>query len=102
MNSSVENDIEAWEGEGGAAPPPLSARAILLSGTVNQVEWAERIKHQVNDEFDRVARSSRSVADKQSDVARAEILTHSEEPVRQPVMNCGTEGAVFAEKIKNH
>ena len=25
-----------------------------------------------------------------------------EEPVRQIVLNCGTEGAVVAEKIKNH
>jgi hypothetical protein len=72
MNSSLENDIEAWEGEGGAAPAPLGVRAISLSGTVNQVEWAERIKRQVNDEFDRVARSFRSVADKQSDAARAD------------------------------
>ena len=72
MNSSAENDIEAWEGEGGAAPGPLRARAISMSGTANQVEWAERIKRQVNDEFDRVARSFRSVAGKQSDAARAD------------------------------
>jgi len=43
-----------------------------MSGTANKVEWAERIKRQVNDEFDRVARSFRSVAGKQSDAARAD------------------------------
>ena len=70
--NSAENGIEAWEGEGRAAPAPLGARAISMSGTTNQVEWAERIKRQVNDEFDRVARSFRSVAGKQSDAARAD------------------------------
>ena len=43
-----------------------------MAGTANQVEWAERIKGHVNDEFNRVARSFRSVAEKQSDVARAD------------------------------
>ena len=46
--------------------------AIPMSGTANQVEWAERIKRLANDEFDRVARSFRSVAAKQSDAARAD------------------------------
>ena len=43
-----------------------------MSGTASQVEWAERIKCQVNAEFDRVARSFRSVAGKQNDDKRAE------------------------------
>lgn len=43
-----------------------------LRGTESQVEWAERIKRQVNDEFDRVARSFRSVAIKQNDTERAD------------------------------
>lgn len=72
MNRSVDKDIEAWEGEGGATRAPLGVRAISMSGTANQVEWAERIKLQVNDEFDRVARSFRSVARRQSDAARAD------------------------------
>ena len=42
-----------------------------MSGTANQVEWAERIRCRVNDEFDRVARAFRSVAAKQNDVRRA-------------------------------
>jgi hypothetical protein len=33
-----------------------------MSGTANQVAWAERIKLQLNDDFHRVARSFRSVA----------------------------------------
>src|ERR1041385_1840854 len=89
--NSAENGIEAWEGEGRAAPSPLGARAISMSGTANQVEWAERIKRQVNDEFDRVARSFRSVAGKQSDAARADteaIIAFSKENAA-PV--CGEE-----------
>jgi hypothetical protein len=38
------------------------------------VEWAERIKLKVNDEFDRVAASFRSVANKQADGKRADTL----------------------------
>ncbi len=37
-----------------------------MIGTENQVEWAERIKVQVNAEFDRVAKALESVASKQS------------------------------------
>ena len=94
MNSSSENEIEAWEGEGGAAPAPLDAGAISLRGTVNQVEWAGRIKRQVNDEFDRVARSFRSVADKQSDAARAdtEAIIAILEEKRAEVMRRGEAG----------
>lgn len=72
MNTSADNDIEGWEGEGGAVPGPFGARAVSMSGTANQVEWAERIKRLVNEEFDRVARSFRSVAGKQSDATRAD------------------------------
>lgn len=42
-----------------------------MTGTASQVEWAERIRCRVNDEFDRVARSFREVAAKQSDARRA-------------------------------
>ncbi|MCE5311394.1 MAG: hypothetical protein LLG20_27470 [Acidobacteriales bacterium] len=59
--------LEAWEGEGGAAAPaPLGVSTASMSGTPAQVEWAERIKRQVNVEFDSVAASFRSVAGKQS------------------------------------
>jgi hypothetical protein len=43
-----------------------------MLGTVNQIEWAERIKLQVNDEFDRVAEAFRSIAGKQSGAQRSE------------------------------
>jgi hypothetical protein len=36
-----------------------------MTGTPSQTEWAERIKAQVGGEFDRVAASFRSVAEKQ-------------------------------------
>ena len=36
-----------------------------MTGTASQMEWAERIKRQVDSEFDRVAASFRSVAEKQ-------------------------------------
>lgn len=41
-----------------------------LTGTVNQIEWAERIRAQVNGEFDRVARVLESTADKQAEKDR--------------------------------
>jgi chaperonin GroES len=66
----MNRDIEAWEGEGGAAPAPLGVSAASMNGTASQVEWAERIKGQVNAEFDRVAASFRSIAGKQDDYKR--------------------------------
>ncbi len=72
MNISRENDVEGWEDEGGAVPGPVAAPAIPMSGTENQVEWAERIRRVANDEFDRVARAFRSVAARQSVRARAD------------------------------
>jgi hypothetical protein len=62
----------AWEDEGGSAATLSGPPAAALSGTPSQVEWAERIKRQVNAEFDRVAASFRSIADKQDHRKRAE------------------------------
>ncbi len=42
-----------------------------MSGSPDQVEWAERIRRQVNADFDRVAASFRSIARKQSEGKRA-------------------------------
>jgi len=67
----MNTEIEAWEGEGGAAPGPACG-VISMSGTANQVEWAVRIKRQVNDEFNRVAASFRSIADRQNADNRAD------------------------------
>ncbi|MGD0299180.1 MAG: hypothetical protein ABSE86_18910 [Bryobacteraceae bacterium] len=72
MNVSIATEINAWEDEGGSAPPMSGASAAELTGTASQVEWAVRIKRQVNAEFDRVAAAFRSVADRQSDRKRAE------------------------------
>ena len=44
----------------------------LLSGTPNQIEWAERIRERVHDEFDRVAATFHAVAAKQDAAARAD------------------------------
>jgi len=70
-NGSSAVDIDAWEGEGGSTRAPLPVSAALM-GSASQVEWAERIKRQVNAEFDRVAASFRSVAGKQADNKRAD------------------------------
>ena len=45
-----------------------------MTGTVNQIEWALRIKEQVSAEFDRVAKALKSVADKQTDHDREDTL----------------------------
>lgn len=72
MNAAIATDISAWEDEGGAAPAVPGMPAASMSGTVSQVEWAERIKLRVNAEFDRVAACFRSVADKQGDDKRTD------------------------------
>jgi len=94
MNNSAEDNIEAWEGEGGAAAAPFVVRPASMSGTANQVEWAERIKRLVNEEFDRVTRSFRSVAGKQNDAARAdtEAIIAIVEEKRAEVMRRGEAG----------
>ena len=62
----MNGPISAWEDEGEAVTPNPESSARSLTGTESQVEWAERIRRLVNDEFDRVAKSFRSVADAQS------------------------------------
>jgi hypothetical protein len=52
MNCEMVRSIEVGETEGGT----ISTAPPSLHGNTSQVEWAERIKLQVNDEFD----SSRS------------------------------------------
>lgn len=72
MNNSLNSDIQAWEGEGGAAPGPPGLGPTVMAGTENQVEWAGRIKRLVNAEFDRVSASFRLIADRQNDSQRAD------------------------------
>lgn len=49
----------------------LPARHPQLDGSASQLEWAERIRIQVNTEFDRVAASFQSVAGRQDAAKRA-------------------------------
>ena len=72
MNLSTNNEIEAWEGEGGARSGLLDSGSIPMRGTPAQVEWAQRIKLQVNAEFDRVAASFRLVAARQNSEVRTD------------------------------
>jgi Fe-S cluster assembly ATPase SufC len=74
MSGVPNKQIEAWEDEGGAAPR-LDPTLTSLRGTENQVEWALRIKRQVNEEFDRVAAAFRVVAHRQSGGRRTETET---------------------------
>lgn len=43
-----------------------------MTGTASQIEWAERIKPQVNSEFDRVAKAFVETAARQDESAQAE------------------------------
>jgi len=58
----MEESIAAWEDEGGS---PARSAQIVMTGTVNQIAWAEQIKIQVNGEFDRVRGALKSAASKQ-------------------------------------
>jgi cell division FtsZ-interacting protein ZapD len=56
----LEQAIDTWEGEGGSPQPVM----IALTGTVNQIAWAEQIRTAVNGEFDRVRKALESAASK--------------------------------------
>jgi hypothetical protein len=63
----MEDRISVWEGEGGSineAP----------TGSVNPIEWAERIKARVDGEFDRVASVLDATARNQSERDRSDTL----------------------------
>jgi hypothetical protein len=72
MSRSTAKELETWEDDGGAARPSPGVSPASLTGTASQLEWARRIRRQVNDEFDRVAALLRSVGRKQSEARRAE------------------------------
>ena len=63
MAEQMEGSLRVWEEDGGSldALPKNS-----LTGTANQIEWAERIGTQVDAEFDRVSRVQETAALKQS------------------------------------
>jgi hypothetical protein len=60
--------IGEWESEGGASGPS----EVELTGTTNQIDWAERIKERVSRDFDRVANAMKSVAAKQVERDRSD------------------------------
>src|SRR4030095_13283198 len=63
----MEDNISVWEGEGGSLNEGLGR---AMTGSVDQIEWAERIRAQVNGEFDRVSKALQVVALKQSTQGR--------------------------------
>jgi hypothetical protein len=85
MDCEIVRSICVWETEGGA----ISTAPPSLRGNTGQVEWAERIKLQVNNEFDRVARAFHVVARNQSDSKRVgtEAIIAILEEKRSEVMN---------------
>ena len=88
-SSFMQQAIEAWEGEGGglrqssddrlaprfafARGGPVVAEKKMI-GTANQVDWAARIRGQVSEEFDRVAKALESAMSRQSELKREETL----------------------------
>ncbi len=69
----MKKEINNWENEGGAPPSPTTERRNRpLYGTESQIEWAEGIRIRIDEEFDRMASSFRSVAGRQSGTKRAE------------------------------
>jgi hypothetical protein len=72
----TEVALGEWESEGGAPGQSeaggcqMAAPAGVtpaLTGTVNQIDWAEQIKERVSQDFDRVANAMRSVASRQAE-----------------------------------
>jgi hypothetical protein len=84
----MHEKLAVWEGEGGS----LNETLENLFGTVNQIEWAKRIKVQVNAEFDRVKTALEEAAAKKTGQERintqaiiailqdkhAEVMAHEE------------------------
>src|SRR5579864_5013513 len=105
MEEYSADALGEWESEGGAQAQseagrrlarqrtgPITPAKSALSGTVNQIDWAEQIKERVGKEFDRVGNALRSVAarqverdqtDTQALIAiledkRAEVMAHDQ------------------------
>jgi len=73
MEQLTAKVIGDWESEGGASTQPENNPAPnALTGTVNQIDWAEQIKERVSADFDRVARAMQSVAARQAEPDRSD------------------------------
>jgi hypothetical protein len=65
--------------EGGAARSiPVAemqhlTQNLKMTGTINQIDWAEQIRVQVNAEFDRVAKALESAASMRADPDQADV-----------------------------
>ena len=96
-HQQMEENISVWEGEGGSLSEGFTQD---LTGSVNQIEWAERIRAQVNGEFDRVSKALQAAALKQSDQDRldtyAMMLILEEKRARSPVER---EGRLFHSRL---
>jgi hypothetical protein len=68
---SVERALDIWESEGGALASPAK---VTLTGTANQIAWAEQIRASVNAEFDRVASALQARLGSQTERRRADTL----------------------------
>jgi hypothetical protein len=75
----MKEALAGWEDEGGAARSiPVAAMQELtqeqkMIGTINQVDWAEQIKAQVNAEFDRVAKALELAGSKWGEQDQADV-----------------------------
>src|SRR5689334_22542924 len=65
--------VGEWENEGGAPASAITGVTLALTGTANQIDWAEQIKERVSQDFDRVANAMKSVAARQVDRVRSDI-----------------------------
>jgi hypothetical protein len=74
MEEFTVEALAEWESEGGepvqseagsSLAPPTTPATSALTGTVNQIDWAEQIKERISKDFDRVANAMKSVAAKQ-------------------------------------
>lgn len=80
MKEVPADALGEWESEGGAPAQsepglhlePPTAAATVLTGTVNQIDWAKQIKERVSRDFDRVANAMKSVAAKQVERDRSD------------------------------
>ena len=68
---SMEVALSIWESEGGALASPAK---VALTGTANQIAWAEQIRASVNAEFDRVASALQARLGSQTERRRADTL----------------------------
>ena len=71
QNRDSETRVDAWENEGGAASGQPVPAAPSMTGTVSQVEWAQRIRRDVDADFSRVAASFQVIANSQNHERRA-------------------------------